>query len=134
MEPTDADFARAAVWNLNFSPAVLSAITAGELRPILQINYTGDVARLYAGPRFADDNFYKGSPFEIGLWRFTPDELKNGLDLKILPLREDTPLYLPPGARPDFPNHADALQLKSITLTWEYQATLNLSPTPSPSP
>jgi hypothetical protein len=124
MEPTDADFARAAVWTIKVDPAILT----NPNRPTLEINYVGDVARLYAGNRFVDDNFYKGTPFEIGLWRLTPDELKNGLTLKILPLRPDTPLYLPPGARPVFPENADALDLKSINLRWDYQATLNLSP------
>jgi hypothetical protein len=60
----------------------------------------GDVARLYAGGRFLDDNFYRGVPFEFALGRLTPEERAEGIELKILPLRRDTPVYLPEGAAP----------------------------------
>ncbi len=120
MEPEDADFDRAAQWNLRVPPSVLDGS-----RTFLEISYTGDVARLYAGDRFDNDNFYKGTPWEIALWRFTPEELSRGLDLKILPLRADTPLYLAAGARPEFPGGADALQLKSVKLVQEYDAVLD---------
>lgn len=122
-EPTDADFDRAAVWEIKL-PAELQSASAG--RVMLQINYEGDVARLYAGNRLITDNFFKGKPFEIGLWRLTPEELKNGLTLKILPLRQDTPLYLPPGARPAFPNGADALSLKSVRLVQTWETSINV--------
>jgi hypothetical protein len=119
MEPEDADFDRAAQWRLKV-PAGAAGQGAG--RDFLEISYVGDVARLYSGSHFDNDNFYKGTPWEIALWRFTPEELARGLDLKILPLRQDTPLYLAAGARPEFPNGADALQLKSVKIVREYEA------------
>jgi beta-galactosidase len=122
MEPTDADFDRAAVWTLRFPPSLL---TAGS-RPVLRIKYQGDVARLYAGGRFLDDNFYRGTPFEFGLWRLTPQELQDGLELKILPLRRDTPLYLPPGAAPAFAGNGEALELQEVSVAWDYQAVMDL--------
>ncbi len=124
MEPGDADFDRAAVWAITL-PVEAQSASSGRL--MLQIDYEGDVARLYAGDRLITDNFYKGTSFEIGLWRLTPEELKNGLTLKILPLRADTPLYLPPGARPAFPAGADALRLKSVRLAPIYETSLNVS-------
>jgi hypothetical protein len=120
MEPEDADFDRAAVWKINVS-AVAPNVT---VRDFLEISYVGDVARLYAGPRFDNDNFYKGAPWEIGLWRFSPEELARGLELKILPLRQDTPVYLPAGARPDFPGGADALRLNRVSVVREYEAVM----------
>jgi beta-galactosidase len=56
IEPDDADFERAAVWRLNVPADAL----AGAPRTFLQIAYEGDVARVYAGGRFDNDNFYKG--------------------------------------------------------------------------
>jgi hypothetical protein len=125
MEPEDADFDRAAQWRLKMpAPTATAAAAAGQGqgRDFLEISYVGDVARLYSGAHFDNDNFYKGTPWEIALWRFTPEELARGLGLKILPLRQDTPLYLAAGARPDFPNGADALQLKSVKIVREYNA------------
>ncbi len=121
MEPDDADFDRAAVWHLDFPADAI----ADPARKFLRIDYEGDVARIYAGDRFDNDNFYKGVPWELGLWRFTPEELRRGLDLKILPLRADTPLFLERSARPAFPGGADALALKSATIVPEYSAVLN---------
>ncbi len=122
MEPTDDDFSQAAIWSLHFPADLLSHPNA---RPFLKITYAGDVARLYAGARFADDNFYKGPAWEVGLWRFTPEELAKGLDLKILPLRSDTPLFLEKSAQPAFDDHGEALKVKDISIVWDYDAVLN---------
>lgn len=130
MEPSDADFDRAGVWSLKVSDVVANETA----RPVLQINYEGDVARLYSGNRFLDDNFYKGTTFEYGLWRLTPEELQKGLDLKILPLRQDTALFLEKSARPDFSSGLDVLKIKSIGLAWDYQAVLDATPKPRLAP
>jgi hypothetical protein len=119
-EPGDSAFDHAAVWSIHVPASVLD----GPNRAYLQINYTGDVARVYAGNRFVDDNFYKGEPFELGLWRFTSAELQNGIDLKILPLRKDAPIYLPTGAWPDFGSGDQALQVNGISVVWDYEAVL----------
>jgi hypothetical protein len=124
MEPGDADFARAAVWHLDFPVSV----AADAAHVFLRIEYEGDVARLYAGGRFDNDNFYKGTPWELALWRYSPEELREGLDLKILPLRKDTPVFLERDARPEFSVTGEALRLKSVTLQREYEATFDASP------
>lgn len=125
MEPTDDDFSQAAIWSLHFPADLLSHPHA---RPFLKITYAGDVARLYAGARFADDNFYKGPAWEVGLWRFTPEELAKGLDLKILPLRSDTPLFLEKSAQPVFDDKGEALKVKDISIVWDYDAVLSAGP------
>jgi len=124
IEPGDADFDRAAVWRLRVPADAL----AGAPRTFLQIAYEGDVARVYAGGRFDNDNFYKGTPWELALWRYTPSELAHGLELKILPLRSDAPIYLPPGARPELPSGGDVVRLKSATVVREYQVVLPVAP------
>ena len=125
IEPGDADFDRAAVWRLRVPADAL----AGAPRTFLQIAYEGDVARVYAGGRFDNDNFYRGTPWELALWRYSPPELAQGLELKILPLRSDAPIYLPPGAKPEFPTGGgDVVRLKSVKVIREYQVVLPVAP------
>ena len=86
-EPSDADFKKAAVYQLNLSPEMLQG------RKLLQIQYRGDCARLYADGKLVADNFYNGRPFLMGLWRLPADCQK--LELRILPLQKDMPVYFP---------------------------------------
>ncbi len=86
-EPTDADFKAAAVYEINLSGDML------EGRKLMMINYRGDCARLYADGKLIGDNFYNGRPFLMGLWRL-PKECKT-LELRILPLRQNMPVYFP---------------------------------------
>ena len=83
-EPQDADFDQAAVYRIQLP----------ERRDgLLSIEYRGDVARLYADGRLVADNFYYGRPFLYGLWRL-PQGVSE-LELRILPLQQDAPVYLP---------------------------------------
>lgn len=106
-EPVDADFDNAAVYTINL-PAD-SAIYAYPAA-LLQIEYRGDVARLYANGRLIDDNFYNGRPFQYALWRLPKDCRQ--LELRILPLQKDMPVY--------FPREADVKttgeEVKSVTI------------------
>lgn len=86
-EPSDADFKKAAVYQLNLSPEMLQG------RNLLKIQYRGDCARLYADGKLVADNFYNGRPFLMGLWRLPTDCQK--LELRILPLQKDMPVYFP---------------------------------------
>ena len=91
-EPVDADFEAAAVYRIGL-PA--------ERNGLLRIGYRGDVARLYAvcsqgeaqTVRLVADNFYNGLPLLYGLWRLPADA--DHLELRILPLQEDMPVYFP---------------------------------------
>jgi hypothetical protein len=122
LEPTDADFARASVWSIQLPERLVT----GDAPAFLRIRYQGDVARLYAGERLLTDNFYKGTPFEVGLWRLTPEERRAGLTLKILPLRRDAPIYLPRAAWPKFNAHGEALILQPPEIVTRYRATFDL--------
>ncbi len=82
--PADADFAQAAVYEISL-PENRDAL--------MSISYRGDVARLYADGKLVADNFYYGRPFFFGLWRLPADCQK--LELKVLPLQPDMPVYLP---------------------------------------
>ncbi len=86
-EPTDEDFAEAAVYRI----AVPQDPTIRHR--LLRIHYQGDCARLYADGRLIADNFYNGRPMLYGLWRLP--EGCTELELRILPLQPDAPIYLP---------------------------------------
>ena len=110
-EPTDEDFEQAAVYTIDLPK---------EHGGLLTIDYRGDCARLYvvnyekgdlASPsrRLVADNFYNGRPFLMGLWRLPAD--CNHLELRILPLQKNKPVY--------FPREADTkpgVSVESITL------------------
>ncbi len=86
-EPVDADFEQAAVYHIALP-------TDASLRQgMMQIDYRGDVARLYANGKLIGDNFYNGRPFLMGLWRLPVDV--HELELRILPLQSDMPVYFP---------------------------------------
>ncbi len=87
-EPSDADFEAAAVYSISGLPKADSR--DGK---ILEITYRGDVARLYCRGRLIADNFYNGRPMLMGLWRL-PDDCDE-LELRILPLQENMPVYFP---------------------------------------
>ena len=82
-EPVDEDFEQAAVYQIKLP----------QTSNLLSITYRGDVARLYADGKLVADNFYYGRPFLFGLWRL-PEGVKE-LELRILPLQKDAPVYLP---------------------------------------
>jgi len=85
-EPTDDDFQNAAVYRIQ--------IPDGAARSqLLTIDYQGDCARLYADGRLVADHFQYGRPMLFGLWRLPQDCTQ--LELRILPMQADMPVYLP---------------------------------------
>ena len=113
-EPVDADFDNAAIYRIVL-PAYASIFAhpqAGQgcEGTLLEIAYRGDVARLYVGGKLIADNFYNGRPFLFGLWRLPVGTRE--LELRILPLQKDMPVY--------FPREADVKttgeEVKSVTI------------------
>ena len=89
-EPVDEDFEQAAVYTIDL-PSDSSLFTFHS--SLLNIDYRGDVARLYADGKLIDDNFYYGRPFQYALWRLPKDCRQ--LELRILPLQKNMPVYFP---------------------------------------
>ena len=114
--PTDADFSDAAIWKITL-PAALDL----NLDPLLRIHYIGDAARLTLNGRLLDDNFYSGRPFDLGLKRYTPEILNGDLRLEILPLPKDAPIFLEPGARPDFAEKESLVKLAPLEIVNRYE-------------
>ena len=109
MQPEDADFAQAAVWRVKLPTGVAAS---RDLR--LRVRYTGDVIRAYHGDKLLDDDFYNARPFEIGLRRYGPTVYQDGLLLKILPLREDAPIYITDRSRLKYDDTHTALTLEGV--------------------
>ncbi len=109
MQPEDADFAQAAVWRVKL-PACVDA--SRDLR--LRVRYTGDVARAYHADKLLADDFYHARPFEIGLARYGRAVHQDGLVLKILPLREDAPIYITDRSQLKFDDNHTALTLEGV--------------------
>jgi hypothetical protein len=109
MQPEDADFAQAAVWRVKL-PAGVDA--SRDLR--LRVHYTGDVLRAYHADTLLDDDFYHARPFEIGLRRYGPAVYQDGLVLKILPLREDAPVYITDRSQLKYDGNHVALSLAGV--------------------
>ncbi len=84
--PTDEDFGQAAVYTIDLPELDRQGL-------LLNIDYRGDVARLYADGKLLDDNFYNGRPFQYALWRLPKDSRQ--VELRILPLQKDMPVYFP---------------------------------------
>lgn len=119
-EPVDADFEQAAVYQISLpTDTSLYALPFGQAEhsSLLQIEYRGDVARLYADGHLIDDNFYNGRPFQYALWRLPKDCRK--LELRILPLQKDMPVYFPREADVQTPGE----EVKSVTITPVQQQT-----------
>ena len=84
--PSEDDWKQAAVY--------LISLKEGETAErLLSIDYYGDCARLYANGKLIADNFQYGRPFLYGLWRL-PANCRE-LELRILPMQNDAPVYLP---------------------------------------
>ena len=101
-EPSDDDFNYAAVYEIEIP----------EQKGLLNIKYQGDCARLYADGKLVADNFYNGREFLYGLWRLPEDTER--LELRILPMQENMPVY--------FPREADTTPgEKVVSCKLEYQ-------------
>ena len=88
--PAEEDWQQAAIYRIALPSDSSLFIRQSSL---LKITYRGDCARLYANGKLIADNFYYGRTFLYGLWRLP--EGCHELELRILPLQPDAPIYLP---------------------------------------
>ena len=97
VQPIPEAFATAATWSLKL-PAQLAQKAEDVL---LELDFVGDIGRVFAGPRMLDDWYYNGQRWQIGLRQFA---LNPGaeLQLSVLPLRADAPIYIDAAHRPTF--------------------------------
>ena len=123
LAPDESEFASAASWQIKVS-RVESQSTASLF---LQINYVGDIARLYVDGRLLSDDFYDGTPWLIGMDRI-PAKQWDKIELKILPLRQQAPIYLSNRAWPAIPPGGQVARLQSIQALSEHDLVMELEP------
>src|SRR5208283_586373 len=116
--PEAAAFEGAAEWSIQV-PAITSPVVRNVF---LRITYIGDIARVYADGKFITDDFYKGTPLLIALRQLSAPEADPALKLQILPMRKDSPIYLPASGRISFPPSGQVADLKKVEVVPEYQA------------
>ncbi|MDO4172856.1 MAG: beta-galactosidase, partial [Prevotellaceae bacterium] len=85
--PVDDDFKEAEVYAVDVA-AISDTGDADDL--FLSIDYQGDCARVYADGRLVQDNFWNGKSMLVRL----SDLVGKTVELRILPLRKDAPIYL----------------------------------------
>ena len=119
LQPDPETFGVSAAWQLALGPMPASGIDEA----LLEIDFVGDVARLFDGTRMVDDWYYNGQRWQFGL-RNLPAHAKGPLTLTVLPLRADAPVYLPKEHRPDFGGKPQAATLRSVKVVPVYRLEL----------
>ena len=105
--PTNKDFEKAAVWNLDINGLPTGADS------FLKISYAGDCARIYADGKLVMDNFWNGKPMLVRM----SDLANKKVELRILPLSKDAPIYLQKEQKEILDNSkATLLQLNCINI------------------
>jgi hypothetical protein len=89
MQPIPETFGDAAAWSIELPAQALDGLRDAYL----QIDYQGDVGRLFAGTALLDDNYYNGQTWQVGLRHFA-STLTMPWTLTVLPLRADSPIYI----------------------------------------
>lgn len=107
-EPSDDDFEQAAVYRIT-----LPELPANAKEPLMRFYYKGDCARLYANGKLVADHFQYGRPFLYGLWRL-PEGTKE-LELRILPMQKDMPVYLSKEADKTLGEGVERIEVHYIT-------------------
>ena len=112
-EPTDEDFADAAVWNIS-----LPSDPGASYNLTLEVAYVADVARIYLDGELLTDDQWTGRNFSVSLTRYASSGVfSSPLQLKLLPLQRSEPIYLPDP--PSFPPGANSLvELVGVSLSW----------------
>jgi hypothetical protein len=121
LQPLPESFGNAASWRIVVSPQQMKGLDDAYL----QIDFVGDIGRLFSGSRMIDDWYYGVNTWQVGM---NYAELKDGatLSLTVLPLRADAPIYLPKENRPDFEGNSQLAQLRSVRLIPVQRVSLSL--------
>jgi beta-galactosidase len=79
------------------------------------------VARVTLNGKLLVDDFYNGNALDVGLRRYAPEILNADLEIAVLPLRKDAPIFMAPSARPDFGAAGSVVDLQGIEIIPHYQ-------------
>ena len=116
LQPIPEAFKAAGSWQVSVPREQL----LGLHDALLQIDFVGDIGRLYSGTRLLDDWYYSGYQWQFGLRQNTA-LLDQPLTVSVLPLRADAPVYLPKEARPDFGGDKQMATVRGVSVIPVYQ-------------
>jgi hypothetical protein len=120
VQPDPEAFGASAAWQLDVAAA---SRTKDVDSLLLDIDFTGDVARLFDGTRMVDDWYYNGQRWQFDLGNLPPTR-QGPLTLTVLPLRADAPIYLPREHRPDFAGKAQLAELRAVKVVPVYRVEI----------
>jgi hypothetical protein len=118
--PDPEAFGASAAWLLDVAPASRAKDVDGLL---LDIDFTGDVARLFDGTRMVDDWYFNGQRWQFDLGNL-PAKRQGPLTLTVLPLRADAPIYLPREHRPDFGGKPQLAEVNAVKVVPVYRVEI----------
>ena len=124
-QPIESDWEKAATWTISN----LNELNE-NLDLYLQISYRGDIARIYADGRLIEDNFWNGKPMLVRL----SDLVGKHVELKILPLGKDYPIYLQKEQKAELDKAPNGILLSLDGIQILERKTEILTSLPSPVP
>ena len=92
-QPSEADWENAAVFEVDLQTSNFKPQTSNS---VLEVEYLGDVARVYVDDVPVADDFYKGLPLRCALWRIPQGKIT----VRILPWSDSPLIYVEPPFRP----------------------------------
>lgn len=111
MEPKDADFENAAVWQVTL-PRDLDL----ETNPLLRLHYVGDVARVRLNGKLLTDDFYNGNALEFGLARYRAELATGELRVEILPFQKSAPIFIAEAVRSKLGEADSIAELRKVEI------------------
>ena len=121
VQPDPEAFGASAAWLLDVAAGAPRSKDVDSL--LLDIDFTGDVARLFDGTRMVDDWYYNGQRWQFDLGNLA-SKRQGPLTLTVLPLRADAPIYLPREHRPDFGGKPQVAELKAVKVVPVYRVEI----------
>ncbi|ESQ79237.1 hypothetical protein AEYBE204_09515 [Asticcacaulis sp. YBE204] len=123
LQPYPELYGRSAAYRLTLDPDSLDGLSD----VYLDIDYQGDVARLFSEVTLLDDEFWYGPTWSVGLRRFEK-LIDKPLTLTLLPLVKNAPIYIDEAYKPQLPEAVtQTAVLKSVKLTPVYELVLDLT-------
>lgn len=116
IQPIPEAFGAAGAWRIDIAPQQLK----GEGDALIEMDFVGDIGRLFSGTRMLDDWYYSGYRWQYAA-RHTAAE---SLTLSVLPLHASHQVYLPKDARPDFGGKQQVAAVRAVKVTPMYRLSV----------
>lgn len=127
--PVEGDFNKAAKWRILLPT---EEFLDSHREWVLELDYVGDVLRIESNSGLWLDDFYNGRSVELPLRELAAShgcsfEKLSSLELSILPLKLDAPVYLHPSVKARLSSEEPSLELRSAVLKTSRPVYLNFS-------